>query len=153
MNGGATRIRGRMEDDAKEKSIRITVFSLLLAITAWITALNCYTGWMDGTLLIYYILIALCGGIVVLSLIWWWRTTRPATVFYFLLMLAAGLGVDACVQIHGRTLRIGDDIEAFHNFGESLIWQFRQVGEIVALIYLLAVIVSRMSDRKGHYVP
>ena len=142
-----------METNDRENSLRVTVFSLLLSIVAWVTAFNCYTRWLDGTLLIYYILIVLCCGVVVLSLIWWWRTTRPATVFYFLLLLAAGLGVDACVQARGRALRIGSDIEAFHNFGESMLWQFRQLGEVLALIYLLAVIVSRMHDKKGHYVP
>jgi hypothetical protein len=142
-----------METKDRENSLRVTVFSLLLSITAWVVAFNCYTKWIDGTLLIYYLLIALCCGVVVLSLIWWWRTTRPATVFYFLLLLAAGLGIDACVQAHGRTLRLAPDIEAFQSFGESMVLQFRQVGEIVALIYLLAVIVSRMHDKRGHYVP
>ena len=141
-----------METD-RESSLRITVFSLLLAITAWINALNCAIGWMDGPLLMYRVVGVLCAGVVVLSLIWWWKTTRPATVFYFLLLLAAGLGLDACVQAHSRELRLGTDIEAFHNFGESMVWQFRQLGEVVALIYLLAVIVSRMHDKRGHYVP
>jgi hypothetical protein len=142
-----------MKDNAREDSLRVTVFSLLLASTAWAIALNCYIKAIDGTLLTYYIVLVLCGAVVVLSVIWWWRTTRPATVFYFLLMLSAGLGMDAAAMIHSRTLRLGTNIEAFNAFGASKIWQFRQVGEIVALIYLLAVIVSRMSDKRGHYVP
>ncbi len=142
-----------MDDNARENSLRLTVFSILLVVTAWLIAINCATGWMDGGILIYRIIWVLCVAVVALSLVWWWRTTRPATVFYFLLMLAAGLGVDAAVMDHGRGLRLSQDAEAFQQFSDSWIWQFRSIGEIVALIYLLAVIVSRMSDRRGHYVP
>jgi hypothetical protein len=142
-----------VENTDKENSTRIRIFSLLMAVSAWIVALNCYTQWMDGALLMYRIVGVLCAAVVVLSVVWWWRTDRPATVFKFLMLLTAGLGMDACAQAHSRVLRIGNDADAFAQFGESMIWQFRQVGEIVALIYLLAVIVSRMSDKRGHYVP
>lgn len=108
---------------------------------------------MDPSMLGYRVLVVLCAAVVLLSTIWWWMVDGTSVVFRMLWMLAAGIGVDTQIQAHSRALWLSGKCEAFDSFRTSWLWESRQYGEIFALAYLLAVIVSRMGIPRSHYVP
>lgn len=140
-------------ENMREQSLRELIFSIGILALLWTFALNYAAGWVNAALLSYFTLCGLCVVVVILSVMWWWRTDGTSAVFRMLVLLASGMGIDAAVQAWSRYLWLSGQHVQFDMFRKTWIWDYRQVIEIVALVYLLAVIISRMSEKRGHYVP
>lgn len=137
----------------REQKIRRAAFYTGIFVLVWMFGLNYAAEWLNAAMLSYLVLVILCVLIVGFSIVWWWKTDGTSVVFRMLVLLAFGLGLDAAVQGWSRYLWLSGQSDRFDLFRSGWLWDYRQMAEIVALIYLLAVIISRMTEKRGHYVP
>ena len=137
-------------ENPREKKLRKLAFNVSGVFLLWLFGLNFATDWVNPAMLSYMVLLFLCVLVVGLSSIYWWETDGTSAVFRMLVMLASGIGIDAAVQAWSRYLWLSGQEDRFDLFRATWLWDYRQVGEIVALVYLLAVIVSRMRTSVGY---
>ena len=142
-----------MSETQYERMTRRTVFVFLSIALLWVCGVNHVAGWIDQSILVLRVIETLCAAIVGLSAYWWLRSGTTRTVFRVIVLLTTGIGIGVHIEAVARLLWLNGKIAEFDAFRVTWLWNYRQAGILIALPYLLAVVVSRMSDKKGYYAP
>lgn len=115
-----------------------------ISLVSWAYITNDINEYVDECMLGYAI-------IAVLSLwsfaasCWYWSVAYPvSTVFRWITVLIAGTFVNYCIMSYARALRLSGDIAGYDAFLASPWWNYRFSLVAISLVYLFAVIVSRL---------
>jgi hypothetical protein len=92
------------------------------------------------------VLLICCAGLY----IWWWRQYKRATEFYrCLTLLFCGMVFKVGFELYARWALISERVD-YHNILMCEWWHMRGVPETIALIYMVSVILSRLTANGGH---
>lgn len=128
--------------------MRRLIFWPMLLLIAWGYVANDINEWVDECIVAYSIISILCVWALGAGLAWWAIEGKASTVFRWLMVLVFGLGLTHVIQIYSRNLLIHGNTY-YATFMDSWIWNYRVSFTIISLVYLLAVIVSRMLEKDG----
>lgn len=140
-------------ESEQEKTIRRRSFALLIGIVVAVVGYVELSGSPDMPALSYLLVAQLNIAIIAVSVYWWAQVGAVSTVFRWLMLLMSGVLWTNLLQFYARYLWITEQRIYYDALIEGPAWAYRQVPEIVAMCYLLALIISRMSSNRSHYVP
>jgi hypothetical protein len=138
-------------ESKREKKLRRTLFAIFFPGVAAAYAANHYYGWMDACIFAYALVVVICSWAVAVSMRWWHITERAggtvSSVYKWLILLMTGIGISHSVQIYSRSLLLGGMDAEYLELMQGPIWNYRLTVQVVALIYLICIILSRMMTR------
>jgi hypothetical protein len=120
---------------------------------SWIYILNDINEYVDECLLGYSIIAVLSLWSFMVSCWYWAVANKISTVFRWLTLLIGGTFVNYCIMAYARGLRLDGNIAGYDAFLVSPWWHYRFAIVAVSLVYLFAVILSRLfgdsDEQKG----
>lgn len=138
-------------ESMSETRVRRTAFTALIALVSGGTLINHFQERIDPCLWSYSIVTFLSGWTVAVSIWWWWQVDTTSTVFRWLVLLVFGVGISDGLQMYVRSLLVSGKTEAYHAVIHTWWWHYREIVTVVALVYLVSLILGRLSTEDGKY--
>jgi hypothetical protein len=115
--------------------------------------MNDYYDWVDECLLSYFLVCFSCLVVLICSTWWVLQAGEVRPVFITVVSTVGGVFLTNLIQLYARTLFIARDFIEYEYFLNSSMWNYRNIPELVSLMYLGAIVVSRIweiEDKKAN---
>ncbi len=107
-------------------------------------ALNDYSDFMDGCLLVYALSTTAALACACVYGWWWWHTGSATEVYRWVTALFFALVWSDAFILYVRLLYIRGQHEAYLSFLESDLWHLRAAPLVLVQIYMAALVVNRL---------
>jgi hypothetical protein len=132
------------QSSERERRVRSRLFWWSTAFVVYCILLNDYNNWIDECLGTYFLICFSC--LVVLMGSSWWifqsLTARPA--FITIVSVTSGVFLTNAINLQARWIWVSESRAAYEDFISCTLWHYRNVPELISLIYLGAIVVSRL---------
>lgn len=124
--------------------IRNRIFWALFLVGLSLYIANDFYNWTDECLVAYALVSVFCFINLILFAWWWWVKGRATDVYKWLMVLMGGVMLTNVGNLHSRWYIHRGDMEAYLCVIQSFPWKYRAVPTMVALMYMLSLVVSRI---------
>lgn len=125
--------------------VRRNVFIVFSSVYLTITAINYVHGLVDDCLLAYSSCLLASATCTAIYTWWWCHTGEASDVYKWVTALMATIALNMSLSVAGRLLYLHAERDEYRNFLDSWVWELRNVPEVLVLIFMLALIIGRLS--------